>query len=209
MSGEPLSDLEIALLVRMHGGPGGVRRLFGSRYNFVETAKGPDWTEENGVITLEVTSDGKTGPEWIEWLKKTGYLISERVEKLVCTPGYLVPTTGARTIVKILRRELFIGRSTDLSKIRYFAKTRMACGNASPEVACLLREKLVNMELEIMSLSRIAVVSAVFGDRGEPPTASEFILTIDDRLDGLSMLIGTGQRLDADGYAFTYSPSKS
>ena len=201
MSGEPLSDLEIALLVRMHGGPGGVRRLFGSRYNFVETAKGPGWTEENGVITLDVRSDGTTGPEWVMRLEKLGYQLNADVKKLLRSPEYFIPTTGVQTIVRVLRRELFTGTLDALEKIRYFARTRMACSDATPEVACLVREKLVDMELEFMSFWSIVVVSK-----------SHTMLSVSRSREKCGMVARTDdpQRLQGvDGYAFAYSPSKS
>ncbi|MBU3934399.1 hypothetical protein KKC00_00280, partial [Patescibacteria group bacterium] len=113
------------------------------------------WSEENGLIYFEVTSDGTTGPQWIERLEKEGFRLSKWAKDVLNSPEFK-PTSGTTYRIAILKGTLFTDRDRITKKIRAEAERRkLAKPNA--EVACLIREMFSDEELETMGLWWIVV----------------------------------------------------
>lgn len=113
------------------------------------------WREKDGIIRLEVISDGTTGPEWIKRLEEKGFKLS-KLAKGVLNSSDFKPTKDVAYRIAILKGMLFIDSDRTTSKIRTEANRRN-WQKPNPEVACLIRELLSDEELEAMGLWRIVV----------------------------------------------------
>lgn len=123
------------------------------------------WQEKDGVITFTVTSDGTTGPQWIKRLKKGGFRVSDYAEQLL---NKMSTTDGVTTNVSVLTGELFSYNDRTISKIRAEAESR-GLTKPSPEVACLIREKFTDKELEEMGIwSMVAMHEPITDAVGVP-----------------------------------------
>ena len=113
----------------------------------------PEWTEKDGVIRFSVTSDGTTGEEWINRLEKQGFIISDWAKRLLLSKDFK-PTTGIVYTIAVLKGNLFSDNERITKNIRKDAENRkLTTPNA--EVACLIREKFSDKELETMGISCI------------------------------------------------------
>lgn len=109
-----------------------------------------NWQEQNGVIYFSVTSDGTTGPEWIERLEKEGFRVGDYAKDLLRSDDFK-PTSGVTTEVAVLKGMLFSDNDRITNKIRAEAdKRKLTEPNA--EVACLIREMFTDEEIEAMGL---------------------------------------------------------
>ena len=64
------------------------------------------WREQNDVIYLNVTSNGMTGPQWIEHLEKLGFHLSDHAKSVLRSDDFK-PTNGVTTEVTVLKGILF------------------------------------------------------------------------------------------------------
>ncbi len=129
-----------------------------------ETSK---WRKQDGVIYFSVTSDGTPGPKWIERLEGNGFRIGDSAKQVLCSPSFK-PTNGITTEVAVLLGMLFrdINRTTE--NIRAEAdKRKLTKPNA--EVACLIREKFTDEEIEQMGLWWIVVMHEPIKDFDDDP----------------------------------------
>lgn len=114
------------------------------------------WREKDGVIYFSVTSDGTTGPEWINRLESNGFAISQGARDVLCSSDFK-PTSGVTTEVAVLKGTLFEDGDRITTKIRAEAdKRKLSKSNA--ELACLIREKFTDEEIEAMGLIRIVAI---------------------------------------------------
>lgn len=110
----------------------------------------PKWREEGGIIYFSVISDGTTGEAWIERLEKKGFRPTDYAKQLLRSSRFK-PTSGVTTQVAVLKGELFADNERYTKTIRTAAsKRKLSKPNA--EVACLIREKFTDKELEEMGL---------------------------------------------------------
>jgi hypothetical protein len=131
------------------------------------TYPGRAWREQDGVIRSSVTSDGTTGPDWIVRLEKKGYRLSDYAKSLLRSKDFQ-PTNGVTTEIAVLKGMLFSDSDRITKKIRADAdKRNLAKPNA--EVACLIREKLSDEELEAMGLYWIVVMHEPIKDSDGDP----------------------------------------
>jgi hypothetical protein len=108
------------------------------------------WREENGVICFSVTSDGTTGLEWINRLGAKGFRISDYAKSILLSPDFK-PTIGVTTKIAVLKGEMFSDENRLTKNVRAEAdKRKLVKPNA--EVACLIREKFTDKEIEAMGL---------------------------------------------------------
>ena len=113
------------------------------------------WTEKDGVIKLTVTSDGKTGQEWISHFEANGVRLSKWAKGVLLSPDFK-PTNGVTTKIEVLKGSLFTDNDRITSKIRVEAdKRKFSKPNA--EVACLIRDMFTDAEMEAMGLYWIVV----------------------------------------------------
>lgn len=125
------------------------------------------WKEQDGVIYFSVTSDGTTGPEWIERLEKEGFRVGDYAKGLLRSDDFK-PTSGVKTEIAVLKGMLFEDNDRITSKIRAKADQRkLAKPNA--EVACLIREMFTDKDIEAMGLWGIVAMHEPIKDSGGVP----------------------------------------
>ncbi len=161
------------------------------------------WTEKDGVIRFSVTSDGTTGEEWISRLESKSFHVSHYAKTVLNSKSFK-PTSGITYEVAVLKGEIFSDNNRITKNIRKEAKNRkLSTPNA--EVACLIREKISDKELEAMGLSWIVAMHEPIKDSvGDPRLFSA------SRYDGGSWLYADyddpGSRWDrGGGFAFVVS----
>ncbi len=150
----PFEKLENAL--NMLEASGGVEEFLSGKLKVV--VSGQKWHECCcGVIDLgTVVSNGKTGPEWIEWLFRQGYCLAEWAMEVLLSESFH-PTCDKVTHVVLIRGSLFEERDRKTSNIRAEA-THRKMGEIDAEVACLLREKFSDEDLASMGLEWFVIM---------------------------------------------------
>ncbi len=125
------------------------------------------WREEDGVIYLSVTSDGTTGPQWIERLEAAGNRVSDYAKRLLRSKDF-APTSGVKYEIAVLKGLLFDEDVRITANIRAEAEKR---GLAKPnaEVACLIRANFTDKEIEAMGLWWIVVMHEPIKDSDGDP----------------------------------------
>lgn len=114
------------------------------------------WRERDGIIYFSVTSDGTGGKGWIKRLKDKGFRIGDYAKSLLCSSDFK-PTSNVTYEIAVLKGVLFEDDDRITKKIRAEAdKRKLAKPNA--EVACLIREKFSDKELEAMGFWWIIVM---------------------------------------------------
>ncbi len=125
------------------------------------------WHEHDGVIYFTVTSDGATGAEWIARLKKKGFRVSDYAKQVLLSKNFK-PTTGVTTEVAVLKGMLFEDNQRITKNIRKNAEDRkLETPNA--EIACLIREKFTDEDIEAMGLVWIVVMHESINDSDGDP----------------------------------------
>ena len=109
-----------------------------------------NWREADGVIYFSVTSDGMTGPQWIERLEGKGFSISDDARGILRNEGFK-PTNGVTTEVAVLKGVLFEGNRSIMKNARTEAANR-SLEAPNTEIACLIGEKFTNEEVKAMGL---------------------------------------------------------
>ncbi|HEY4510707.1 MAG TPA: hypothetical protein VJJ73_02635 [Candidatus Paceibacterota bacterium] len=166
------------------------------------------WREEDGVIYFSVTSDGTTGEDWITRLKSKGFRVGDYDAKPVLRSPDFKPTNGVVTEVAVLKGMLFMNNDRVTSNIRAEGALRKL-GKPEPELACLIRLKFRDVEIEAMGLTWIVAMHEPINDSGGDP-----VLLCADRDGGgcwLRAYCGKpGSRWDrGDGFAFAVSQVSS
>ena len=108
------------------------------------------WREQDGVIYFSVTSNGMTGPQWIEHFEKKGIQLSKWAKDVLLSPDFK-PTNGVTTEVAILKGMLFEDNDRITSKIRTEADKRKLI-KPEAELGCLIRDTFTDKEIEAMGL---------------------------------------------------------
>ena len=134
----------------------------------MENNENQKWTEKDGVVYFSVTSDGVTGEEWITRLESKGFRAGDYVKNVLRSKGFK-PTAGITYEVAVLKGELFSDSERITKNIRKDAKNRKFT-TPNAEVACLIREKFSDKELEAMGLYWIVVMHEPIKDSDGDPT---------------------------------------
>ena len=125
------------------------------------------WREEDGIIYFSVTSDGTTGEDWIKRLEGNGFRVGDYAKQVLRSPD-LKPTSGVTTEVAVLKGMLFEDNDRITKKIRAEAeKRKLVVPNA--ELACLIREKFTDEEIEAMGLWYIVAMHEPINDSDGDP----------------------------------------
>jgi len=125
------------------------------------------WREQDGVIYFSVTSDGTTGPQWIERLEKKGFRIGNYAKSVLRSDDFK-PTSGVTTEIAVLKVMLFKDNDRVTSKIRAEA-SRRGLIKPNAEVTCLIREMFTDKEIEAMGLWWIVTMHEPIKDSvGDP-----------------------------------------
>ena len=132
------------------------------------TLTGPvrTWTEKDGIIYFSVTSDGTTGEHWIARLESKGFRVSDYAKSVLRSKSFK-PTSGIYEIA-VLKGEIFSDNERITKNIRKEAKNRKLSAPKA-EVACLIREKFSDKELEAMGLYWIVAMHEPIKDSGGDP----------------------------------------
>jgi hypothetical protein len=147
------------------GGIEGAEKLLRGELTVSELAR--RWREQDGVIYFSVTSDGTTGPEWIERLGKKGFRISDYAKSVLRSPDFK-PTKGVTTEIAVLKGMLFEDNDRITKKIRAEADKRKL-NKPNAEVACLIRENFSDEEIEAMGLWYIVAMHDPIKDSDGDP----------------------------------------
>ncbi len=120
---------------------------------------------EDGVIYFSVTSDGTLGEKWIGRLEDKG--VGSYAKRLLLSPDFK-PTSGVTYEVAVLPGSLFEDSDRITSKIRAIAYERKLT-KPNAELACLIREKFTNQEIEAMGLwGIVAMHEPIKASDGDP-----------------------------------------
>ena len=126
------------------------------------------WTEKDHVISFSVTSDGTSGEDWITRLESKGFRAGDYAKQVLRSPDFK-PTSGVTTEIAVLKGALFTDNERTTEKIRAEAdKRKLEKPNA--EVACLIREKFTDKEIEDMGLVWIVTMHDPIKDSGGDPS---------------------------------------
>lgn len=191
----------IEAVVNKLGGMEGVQRFLRGELTVSELVR--SWREQDGVIYFTVTSDGTTGPRWIERLEKQGFRISNWAKSVLNSSDFL-PTSGITTEIAVLKGLLWSDNQRITKNIRAEADNRKLT-KPNAEVACLIREKFTDKEIETMGLVWIVAMHEPIRDSGGDPDL------LDARRDGDGRWLGAacdgpGRRWRrGDGFAFVAS----
>jgi len=120
----------------------------------------PFWHGKDGVIRFNVTSDGTWGEILIKRLEGDGFNVDACAKQMLCSPDFK-PTKGLTTEVVVLPGSFFGDNDRRTEKIRAEGALRkLVVPNA--ELACLIREKFTDKEIEAMGLSFIVAMHKPF-----------------------------------------------
>ncbi len=124
------------------------------------------WREQDGVTYFSVTSDGTTGPQWIERLEKKDSRIDNNTKSVLRSDDFK-PTSGVTTEIAVLKGMLFEDNDRITKKIRAEADKRKLI-KPNVEVACFIREMFTDEEIEAMGLWYIVVMHEPIKDSDGP-----------------------------------------
>lgn len=142
------------------------------------TAQECCWREESGVIYFSVVSDGTSGSDWISRLEKQDFRLSSYAKDMLRSPDFK-PTSGVTYDVAILKGDLFGDRVRVTKSIRSQAENRQLI-TPNAEVACLIRERFSDAQLETVGLWAIVVMHEPIADSDGAPR----LLSVDRYDDG-------------------------
>lgn len=124
--------------------------------------------EKDGHILFKVTSDGTSGPEWINRLEQKGFpLLSPQAKYLLCSSDFK-PTSGVTIEIAILPGTLWNYNERITRVIRAEAAARKLL-SPNAETACLIREMFSDEEMEAMWPRRIVTMHEPIKDSNGGP----------------------------------------
>ncbi len=149
-----VEDVSVEAVFNKLGGIDGARRFL--RGELVLSVPVRSWTAENGISRFSVTSDGATGPEWINWFDTNDYQLDDDAKTLLVSDKFR-PTNGVTYQVCVLKGE----RYEDQKRI-----TKEICADAQQlklsepplELACLIRKMFTNERVQEMGLCWIVIM---------------------------------------------------
>lgn len=116
------------------------------------------WRNDKGVIRFSVTSDGRTGKEWIKHLETRKIEVCDSAKEVLLSSGFK-PTRGVKTNIAVFRGKLLVGEKfkedyrwekDERVPTKWNGRRLVA---PSPEVAPLILDKFSGSEIEKMDLS--------------------------------------------------------
>ena len=125
------------------------------------------WREEDGIIYFSVTSASTTGEDWITRFESTDFHVTDYAKQVLRSPNFK-PTNGVTTEVAVLKGMLFGDDDRITRKICTEADKR-EFSKPNAELACLIREKFTDKEIEAMGLTWIvAMHEPIYDSDGDP-----------------------------------------
>jgi hypothetical protein len=141
------------------GGIEGARRFLRDELSVSEPTR--SWREEDGVIYFSVTSDGATGEDWIKRLSGNGFRVGDYAKQVLRSPDFK-PTNGMTAEVAVLKGLLFADNRITRQIRAEADKRKLEKPNA--ELACLIRLKFTDKEIEAMGLIWIVTMHEPIND---------------------------------------------
>ena len=179
-----------------------VRRVNSGEWGISQMTRA--WQEKDGVICFTLPpTDNTTGAQWIERLEAKGFRVSDYAKSVLRSSDFK-STDGVIYNIAVLKGMLFQDTERVTKNIRAEADRRKLT-KPNAEVACLIREKFTDKELEAMGLWWIVAMHEPIKDSGGAPA-----LLSADRCDGGRWLFAAcgspGRGWDRDvGFAFVAS----
>lgn len=155
------------------------------------------------IITLK--SNGRTGQDWITWFENNKYNVGDYAKGLLLSSDFK-PTKNKTYQAVIIKGKELAGNARTTKDIRNKATSR---GYITPpaEVACLLRAKLSDGQLEAMGLWYIVTMHEPIKDSDGDPR----LLSADRGGVGRWLYADYGRPVDLwiarGGFAFVFPPS--
>lgn len=158
---------QVEAVVNKLGGMEGVQRFLRGELSVSEPDR--SWSEKDGVISFTLPStDGTTGEGWIKRLESKGFRVGDYAKSVLRSKDFK-PTSGITTEVAVLKGRLFEDNDRVTKKIRAEAdKRKLEKPNA--EIACLIREKFTDEEIEAMGLVWIVAMHEPIKDSDGDPS---------------------------------------
>lgn len=125
------------------------------------------WREQDEVIYFSVTSDGTTGPQWIERLEVKGFRLSKWAKDVLNSPDFK-STSGVTYEIAVLKGMLWSDNKRITKNIRAEADNRKLT-KPNAEVACLIREMFTDEEIEAMGIVWIVAMHEPIKDSDGDP----------------------------------------
>ena len=200
-----LSSEQIEAALDKLGGVEGVKRFLGESPAAPELAR--RWSEQDGVISFQVTSNGMSGEAWIAHFEAKGLRVSLYAKSVLLSKGFK-PTTGVTTEVRVLKGMLWKSDSVRTTKNIRAEATRRELVKPNAELACLIRDMFTDAEIEVMGLVWIVAMHDPIEDSDGDPR----LLTASRSGDySLHACLGHsgGQWRGADGFAFVVASQVS
>lgn len=152
-------------LLKKQAGEDGPERFLRGEITVTESARA--WHEQDGVIYFSVTSDGKSDSEWVAHFEKKGDRVSGYAQQLLCHRDFR-PTKGVTYQVAVLKGMIFSDKDRVIKKIRSEADRRK-WRESNAEIACLIRDKFTDAEIEAMGLIWIVTMHKSIKDSAGRP----------------------------------------
>jgi hypothetical protein len=102
-------------------------------------------------MKIKLTTNGFTGKQWIKHFEKKSVNIGTYANQVLLSEDFKPLKKGKKLTIEIIKGEEFSDSQILTSIIRAEAKKR-GLKTPSPEVACLIREKLSNQDIKEMGL---------------------------------------------------------
>ena len=152
-------------IVNKLGGEDAAERFLRDELSVSEPTR--QWREADGVIYFSVMSDGTTGEQWIARLESKNLRVGDYAKQVLRHEDFK-PTSGVLTEVAVLKGMLFEDSDRITSKIRAAADKR-TLQKPNAEIACLIREKFTDKEIEEMGLWYIIAMHEPINDSDGGP----------------------------------------
>ena len=153
-----------ALLNKLGGIEGAMKILRGEL-----VISGPTslWFEKDGMIYFTVTSNGKSGKDWIKHFESKGIKIGDYARQILLK---IKPSKkGTVTQIAVIKGEFFSDDNRITSNIRTEAdKRKLSKPNA--EVGCLVRDMFTDEEIKKMGLTWIVTMHEPIKDSDGDPS---------------------------------------
>lgn len=141
--------------------------------NFPDERK---WYEEGGVIHFSVTTGDSTGLNILERLMKKGIRVSPSLRERLTADGFY-PTQKAISYLEVFKGEYFDHDKCTLDSVRIEAGWR-DLHSVSLEVACAVREKFTDKELDDMGICNLLFVGGLITDMAGENVPSAIIIDV-------------------------------
>jgi hypothetical protein len=120
---------------------------------YIITKRSPRWSESDLMVCFSVTSNGWTGPEWITWLENRGFQLTDDAKDVLLSPDFK-PTKGVVYSIVVYKGKVFTGCDRTANTVFNKAENQKF-SKSHPEVACLIRDKFSDEDMEVMGLDWI------------------------------------------------------